>query len=133
MLKLFFCDLFSVLTTVFILGMVVFIALASMQRHKIKKWGRLILIFILVGTAISGLSAMRDAYMTEDALFSVNSMQSTVCSIIGGLIFLTGFVSIFIRNQKYKKVGFHLVSILFIIQVITIEATRVVFSIGGMI
>ncbi|MHC1696281.1 MAG: hypothetical protein AB9835_13645 [Eubacteriales bacterium] len=133
MLKLFFCDLFSVLTTVFILGMVVFIALASMQRNKIKKWGRLILIFIHVGTAISGLSAMRDAYMTEDALFSVNSMQSTVCSIIGGLIFLTGFLSIFIRNQKYKKAGFHLVSILFIIQVITIEATRVVFSIGGMI
>jgi len=133
MFNLFFGDLFSAITTVFVLGMFIFIVVTLMQHHKIEKWGKLILIFILVGTAVSGLSAMRDAYMTDNALFSASSTQSTVCSLLGGLIFLTGLINIFVRNQKFRKLGFHLISIFFIIQVFTIEATRVVLSLGDMV
>ena len=62
MLKLFPGDLFSVTTTILVIVMVVSITLAIKNRYKILKWGRLIAVFILVGTAISGTSAMRDSY-----------------------------------------------------------------------
>lgn len=132
MFNMFFGNIFALLTTVLVLILLAFISLTLVRRDEIKKWGRLILIIILAGTAVSGLCATRDAYMTESALFSINSMQSVVCSIAGGLIFLAGVISIFIKNQKFRKISFSLISILFIIQVITIEASRIRFSLGGM-
>lgn len=133
MFNLFFGDLFSALTTVFVLGMLVFATISFLKRYRIEKWGRRILVFILVGTAISGLSAMRDAYMTNSALFSVSSIQSEICSLAGGLIFLIGLAAIFIRNQKFRKMSFHLISVFFIVQVITIEASRIALNLGGMV
>jgi hypothetical protein len=69
--------------------------------------------------------------MTDNALFTPASVQSIVCSLAGGLIFLTGLVSIFVRNQKFRKAGFCLISALFLIQVVTIEASRIALSLGG--
>ena len=125
MLYLFFGDVFSTLTTAAILGMVTLIAIAMMKRNQIQKWGRLILLFVVVGTAISGLSAMRDAYMTTQAVFSVSSLQSTICSLAGGLIFLTALLALFIRKQAFRRFGFQLISILFLVQVLVIEVSRI--------
>lgn len=131
MFNMFFGNIFALLTTVLVLILLAFISLTLVRRDEIKKWGRLILIIILAGTAVSGLCATRDAFMTESALFSINSMQSVVCSIAGGLIFLAGVIAIFIKNQKFRKISFSLISILFIIQVITIEVTRIILNMGG--
>ncbi|MEL7570373.1 MAG: hypothetical protein AAGU14_07390 [Eubacteriaceae bacterium] len=131
MFNLFFGNIFALLTTVLVLILLAFIGLTLVRRNQIKKWGWLILIIILAGTAVSALCATRDAYMTESALFSINSMQSVVCSIAGGLIFVAGVISIFIKNQKFRKTCFSIISILFIIQVITIEASRIILNMGG--
>jgi len=131
MFNLFFGNIFALLTTVLVLILLAFIGLTLVRRNQIKKWGWLILIIILAGTAVSALCAMRDAYMTKSALFSINSMQSVVCSIAGGLIFVAGVISIFIKNQKFRKTYFSIISILFIIQVITIEASRIILNMGG--
>lgn len=126
MFRLFFGDVISILTTVFVLAMLAFVVITFKNRGTISKWGRRILIFILVGTAISALSATRDAYMMESAVFSVRSIQSMLCSIAGGMIFLAGIVSIFIRNQKFRKTGFQIISVLFIIQVLAVEVSRTI-------
>jgi hypothetical protein len=126
MLTLFFGDLFSILTTLLVLGLLVFIALTIKNRGTITKWGRLILIFILAGTAVSAFSATRDAYMMEGALFSASSIQSTICSVAGGAIFLTGLISIFVRKQTFRRAVFHLISAFFVVQVLTIEISRAV-------
>jgi hypothetical protein len=131
MLNLFFGSLFSTLTTLIVVGMIVYIIIAGKKNREIKKWGWLTLIFIIVGTGISGLSAVRDAYMMDNALFAPNGLQSTICSICGGLIFLTGIVSLFVRAQRFRKVGFFIASGLFLVQVITIEASRITMLIGG--
>lgn len=125
MFNLFFGNLSAALTTVAVLIMLALIAVSFIKQKGIDKWGRRILIIVLVGTAISGLSATRDAFMTENAMFAVNSFQSIVCSVAGGLIFLTGIVAIFVKNQTYRKFSFQLISALLIIQVITIEASRI--------
>lgn len=131
MLRLFFGNLFSALTTVLVLGMLAFVVVSIIKRHRIERWGRRILAFILIGTAISAFSATRDAFMMENALFCFTGIQSMVCSILGGLIFLTGIVALFVKNQRFRKTGFVLITMFFLIQVITIEASRIAISWGG--
>jgi hypothetical protein len=133
MLGLYFGNVVAILTTVFVLALMALVVLSVTQHSQISKWGRRILVFVLVGTAISGLSATRDAYMMENAMFTVSSLQSIMCAIAGGLIFLTGIVSIFIRNQKFRKTGFFLISAFFMMQVLMIEISRVALHIGGAI
>jgi uncharacterized membrane protein len=128
MFQLFFGDPISLTTTLAVLAVLGIIALSFMKNRQITKWGRLILVVILIGTAISGLSATRDAYMTSEAMFAVESLQSTLCSIAGGLIFLIGLSAIFVKRQSYRKFGFFFISLLFILQVITIEASRILIS-----
>jgi hypothetical protein len=131
MLGLYFGNVIAILTTVFVLALIALTVLSVTQHGKISKWGRRILVFVLVGTAISALSATRDAYIMENALFTVSSLQSTVCSIAGGLIFLAGIVSIFVRNQTFRKTSFFVISAFFLVQVLTIEISRVAMLVGG--
>ena len=125
MFNLFFGDLFSTLTTTLVIVMLIFAITTLMNRQKIQHWGRRIFIFIFFGTAISAFSAVRDAYMTEVALFAPEGLQSSICSVAGGLIFLTGIIMIFLRKQDFRRKGFFFITALFIIQVITIEASRI--------
>ena len=125
MLNLYFGNLFSIITTTLVVGMILFIGVSILNHQKILYWGRRILIFIIVGTGISGVSAIRDAYMTEKALFSPEGLQSTICSLAGSLIFLIGIVSIFVRNQKFRKIAYFVIAALFFIQIITIELSRI--------
>jgi uncharacterized membrane protein len=126
MLHLFFGSVMSVITTVFVLALLAFAVIAFKKRGDIGRWGRLILIFILAGTAVSAFSATRDAYMMENALFAPDGLQSLVCSVAGGLIFLTGIVSLFVKNQKFRKAAFQLISVFFIVQVLTVEVSRII-------
>lgn len=125
MINLFFSNAFSSLTTMSILGMVALITIAFTKKDRIQKWGRLIFLFVLVGTAISGMAAFRDAYMTDQAVFSVSSLQSTICSLIGGCIFLTAILALFIRKQSFRRVVFQLISIFFLAQVLVVEVSRI--------
>jgi hypothetical protein len=128
MQELYFRDAVSVLTLVLILGMIVMAVLALKNGTKVTKWGRLIALFIVVGTAVSALSATRDAYATSQAVFAMDSLQSTVCSIAGGAIFLAGIVSIFLKKQPARRVCFTVAAALFAIQVLTVEASRLAWA-----
>jgi uncharacterized membrane protein YiaA len=123
-------DVYAVLTFLFVVGLIVFSFSVLKARVRIEKWGRLVGLFILFGTVVSGLSAMRDKYGTVDGLFPMDSMQSTICSIAGGLIFLIGFLTLIIRNQTFRKGGFPVVVSLFVVQVLTIEISRIAFMAG---
>ncbi len=125
MINLYFRDIFSMLTILLVLINIIFIVNSILGHQKIKYWGRRILLFVFVGTTISGLAAVRDAYMTEKGIFNPEGMQSNICSISGALIFLLSFISIFIKNQKFRKAAYFVIAILFILQVLTIEMSRI--------
>jgi uncharacterized membrane protein len=124
MFHLFFGSLFSTLTTVLVIGQLAFAAFSIQHRQEITHWGRRLLLFILVGLAVSGLSAMRDSYMMANARFAADGMQSMICSIAGGVILLTGISTVFVRNQTYRQTIFLLAAGLFTVQVLTIEISR---------
>jgi hypothetical protein len=127
MKELYFANGISVVTIILVLGVAVMAALALKNGAKITKWGRLIALFIVVGTAISALSATRDAYATQQAVFAMTSLQSTVCSIAGGAIFLTGIVCIFLKKQPARRVGFIIITALFAVMVLTVEVSRAIY------
>ncbi len=123
---MYFGSLFAILTTALVAAMIVFIVLAVRNRERIPKWGKWIALFVLAGTVVSAFSATRDNFGFEGALFAMDSMQSLLCSIFGGAIFGTAFVSIFFRkNQAYKRRCFYIMSALFIANVAVVEASRI--------
>ena len=130
MLGLYVGDVYAVLTFLFVVGLIVFSFSVMKARVRIGKWGRLVGVFILFGTLVSGLSAMRDKYGAADGLFAMDSMQSTICSLAGGLIFFIGILTLIIKKQSFRKGAFHVVSLLFIVQVLTIEVSRIAFAAG---
>jgi len=130
MLELYVGDVYAVLTLLLLVGLMVFCFVVLKARVRIEKWGRLVGVFILIGTLVSGLSAMRDKYGTADGLFAMDGMQSTVCSLAGGLILFIGILTLMIKKQSFRRGAFHVVSLLFMLQVLTIELSRIAFAAG---
>lgn len=125
MFKLYFGGIVSGLTTSLVVGMLVFIIIAVKRRGSIEKWGRLIALFIVTGTAISALSATRDAFAAPGALFALDSIQSLACSAAGGAIFLIGIACIFLKKQDIRRACFFIASALLIAQVTVVESSRI--------
>lgn len=123
---MYFGSLFAILTTALVAAMIIFIALAVRNRTRIPKWGKWIALFVAAGTAVSAISAMRDNYGAAGALFAMDGLQSLFCSVIGGAVFGTAFVSIFFRkNQAYKRRCFYIMTALFMANVAVVEASRI--------
>ena len=122
--KLFFGDIFSILTTIAVVGLLSF-ATARITRAFTKlSWGKALALFIALGLGVSFMSAMRDGYASEEAIFSMTSMQSNVCSITGGLVMLAGLLSLIIKNEAFRKAAFLATTALFVVQVLVIEISR---------
>ena len=130
MVNLYFRDAVSVITICMVLAMLAFIVLSAVRGEKVTRWGRLIALFLVVGVAISAVSATRDAFATPNAVFGMMSLQSVVCACAGVAIALTAIVSIFLRKQPAKRVCFHIMSALFVVQVLTVEISRVAYLPG---
>lgn len=124
MMRLLFGDAYSIFTTVAVLGLLSFAAIRITAASSRLSWGRAIALFIVLGLGVSFLSARRDGYAGEDALFSMTSMQSNICSVAGGLVLLAGLLSLLIRKDAFKKAAFYSIAALFLAQVLVIEISR---------
>ncbi len=130
MVGLFFGDVVSTITTVLVLGLVAFLVWTVVRGRHVEAWGRRILLAIVVGTALSGLSATRDAFMMDNALFVLTSAQSLICAIAGGIIYLLGLTALVVRRKGWRRAVFHIVAALLVVQIITIEGTRIAMLAG---
>lgn len=130
MLNLFFADAVSTITTILSLGLVAFLVWTAVRGRHVEAWGRRTLLAVVVGTALSGLSATRDAFMMDNALFTLTSAQSLICAIAGGAICLLGLTALVVRRQGWRKAVFHSVAALLVVQIATIEGTRIAMLAG---
>lgn len=131
MLALFFANPISVVTTAVLVAILAFAITAYFKRASVQKWGRLLLVLILIGTAASATSAVRDSYAAEGALFAMDAAQSLVCMALGILIYLTGFVCLFWRRQNVRRAGFFLAAGMMAAQIAVVEGSRILFLLGG--
>lgn len=131
MLALFFGNPISAVTTAVLAAIFAFVILAFAKRSTIEKWGRLLVLLILIGVAASATSAARDGYATQGALFPMDGAISLLCGVAGGAIFLTGLVCLFWRRQAARRAGFFIAAALMAVQIAAVERSRIFFLMEG--
>ena len=128
---LFFGDWLSGITTSLALGLLVWLGMVITRRGKIRGWGLRLLIAVVWGTALSALSATRDAFMMNGAVFAMPGFQSLLCMGLGIVIYGLGIIAMWVHTQAYRKFAFLLTAALLGVQIATIEMSRVVIWLGG--
>lgn len=132
MVTLFFGDLWSTLSTVLLLAVLVYIAFTIAKQKKLENWGQRTLILALAGLTLCCFVVMRDDYVEAlqggTGFFSLESIQICLAYIGGAVNGFAALSSIFVRNQKYRKVMFLVLSGSIIFKAILIEASRIIMA-----
>lgn len=138
MYQLYFESPLKIGTLFLTLGLGAFIIVSLVQRQSVERWGWRILVLAALGLWLCCLAATRDGYhltvqnaidgSVAAGLFGLKSLQSTLCCICGGVIFLGGLSAIFVHNQTYRFGMFTVLSIAFMTKVLTIEVSRIILT-----
>lgn len=137
-MDLYFGNLTAILSTILLFAMLVFVGYTLVKHKSIKEWGRRIASLALLGLIICCFVAARDGYQfsvqtsfdnaVTAGLFRLDSIQSTLCCLGGGVIALSCLLSIFIKNQKFRKMVFVVLSTTIIIKMLVIEISRIMMG-----
>lgn len=124
-----------IITGIAVAALIFYVAVMWSRREKVEKWGRYVALLWGFGLFICCLAATRDNYYlsvqnmidssTQVGLFTVSSIQSNICCILGGLNFLIGLLTLIIRKQNWRKVFFFILSADVIIKIFIIELSRI--------
>lgn len=129
MVTLFFGDLWSILSTVLLLAVLSYIAFTSNKHKKCEKWERKILVLAITGLLLCIFVVIRDDYAVAlqggTGVFSLESLQIKLSYLGGAAIGFSILSSIFIHNQKYRKIMFFVLSGAIILKAALIEGTRI--------
>ena len=129
MLTLFFEDATTTISTVLLVAVLAFIAYHLLKQKEIERWGRRSLILVISGLILCSFVCMRDGYVDSlqggTGLFSLDSAQIFLAYAAAAVIAVSAISSIFVRNQKYRKVMFFILSVSIIFKVVLIEVSRV--------
>ena len=132
MLTLFFGNPLAIVSTVFLLAVLGIIVCTAAKHRKIEKWGRRTFALAVVGWLLCCLVAVRDGLVDTmqggTGLFALTSVQISLASIGGFVIACSALSSIFVRNQKYRKVMFFVLSGAILFKAVLIEVSRIAMS-----
>lgn len=108
--------------------------MTSTKHREIKKWGQKTLILAITGLLLCIFVVLRDGYATAlqggIGVFSLESLQINLAYLGGVVIGFSTFSSIFIHNQKYRKIMFFVLSGAIIFKIGLIEISRIVMLRG---
>jgi hypothetical protein len=128
MYNLFFGDVSSVLSLVFLLAVAAYIVITITRYKKIEKWGRRVLVLAITGLALCCFVATRDDYVASlqggTGVFALDSIQVYLAYAGGAVNGFATLSSIFVRNQKYRRLMFFILSGSIIFKAVLIEASR---------
>lgn len=135
-MDLYFGDFVTIVSTVLVLAVWAFISLNVIKHKGVEYWGRKVAVLALLGLLTCCFVATRDGFhlsvqssfdeTVPSGLFTINSIQSTLCSIGGAIIAFSSISSIFVKNQKYRKTMFFVLSSAIILKTLVIEISRLV-------
>jgi len=133
-MKLYFGNAPSIISTLLIIGIFIYVGITIAKQKEIKSWGKRIAILALWGLLVCIFVATRDGYDLSvqasmstgvlPGLFPLNSIQSSLCCIGGAIIAFCSFSSIFVRKQGYRKVMFFILSATILLKTLVIELSR---------
>ena len=129
MYNLFFGDLWSILSTLFLLIVFIYMVLVVAKHKKIELWGRKTFVLAVIGLLLCIFAVLRDDYATAlqggTGVFPLESLQINLAYFGGAVIGFSTLSSIFISNQKYRKAMFFILSGAIILKAGVIEISRI--------
>lgn len=133
-MNLYFGNLIATGSTILVLATWVFIFITLANHKKIEFWGIKTAFLSILGLILCCFVSLRDGYdlsvqasidsTITAGLFTVNSIQSTLCCIGGATIAFCALSTIFVKNQKYRKAMFLVLSSTIIVKTLIIEISR---------
>lgn len=116
MANLFIVDFYTTITTVMLVGIIVFVVYSFLKREGVDHWGRRTLLTLGWGLFIYITAAIRDSnhlsvqHVVEEntfpGLFTLTSFPSIAGMVLAAIIILAGFVTLFVNKQSVRKVMF---------------------------
>lgn len=136
-MNLYFGDITSTISTILVICILIFIGIVAAKHKKVKLWGKQIAVLAIWGLIVCIAVALRDKYHLSvqasmdhrilPGLFTIESIQSTLCCLGGAVIAFCIISSIFIRRQEYRKVMFFVLSGTILCKILVIELSRLLF------
>lgn len=126
MIKLYFGNVPSILSTILFLVFVVFFIKTLKKPEDGKKWKKAAIITVLMGTAMSALSGIKDSLSDTMAVSfeQMNPPLAILCAL-GGMALLIGVVAAFCKKEKVNKGLFYSLSFIIIAKTIVVETLRI--------
>ncbi len=126
MIKLFFGNVPSFLSIIMFLVFVVFFIKTMKKTDGEKRCKKAAIITVLLGTAMSALSGIKDSVADTMAVSfeQMNPPLAILCAL-GGIALLIGVVAAFCKKEKINKGLFYTLSFIIIAKTIIVEALRI--------
>ncbi|MDD8048458.1 MAG: hypothetical protein PHH04_02525 [Thomasclavelia sp.] len=135
-MKMYFENFVTSATSVMLIGMIGFIIYTIVNRNNIDYWGRRVLFVAAFGLLICCFGAARDGLdktiqfsidgSCNPGIFSLTSIPIIIASIAGGVIFVTGIATLFLKTQDVRQILFYIMSSAILIKIVVIEIGRII-------
>ena len=126
MIKLYFGNVPSIISTILFLVFVVFFIRTMKKADGERKWKKASIITVLMGTAMSAFSGIKDSLSDTMAVSfeQMNPSLAILCAL-GGMALLIGVVAAFCKKEKINKGLFYALSMIIIVKTIIVEVLRI--------
>ena len=126
MIKLYFGNVPSILSTILFLFFVAFFIRTMKKNDGDRKWKKAAIITVLMGTAMSALSGIKDSVADTMAVSfeQMNTPLAILCAL-GGMAMIMGVVAAFCKKEKINKGLFCTLSFIIIAKTIVVEVLRI--------
>ncbi len=126
MIKLYFGNVPSILSTLLFLAFILFFIKTIKKDESNKKWKKAAILTVLMGTAMSMLSGIKDCFGDSMAVsFEQMNLSLAVLSAMGGMALLIGLVAVFCKKEKVNKVLFFTLCFIIIAKTFIVEILRI--------
>ena len=133
MFNLYFGNVPSILSTILFLVFVVFFIKTVKKADDGRKWKKAAIITVLMGTAMSALSGLKDSFADTMAIsFEQMNLPLAILCALGGMALLMGVAAVFCRKEKFNKGLFYALSFIILAKTIVVEALRIAVYFGSL-
>ena len=121
MFNLYFGNVPSILSTILFLVFVVFFIKVLKKTDGDRKWKKAAIITVLMGTAMSALSGLKDsAADTMTISFEQMNLPLAILCALGGMALLMGVMAVICKKEKFNKGLFYALSFIIIAKTIVL-------------
>ena len=132
MFKLYFGSIPAILSTILFVVFVVFFIKTVKKPDVDKKWKKAAIITVLMGTAMSAFSGIKDTLGDTMAVsFEQMNLPLAILCILGGIALIMGVIAIFCRKEKLCKGIFFSLSVIILAKTIVVEVLRIADYFAG--